>query len=181
MSGKKMNPTRIEWADNTWNLIPRFPGYYVTKEGKVLSTACNEPRIMKQIAKKTGYRYLFLYDGHGRSVKKYVHHLILVTFVGDAPGGMECRHLDGNPSNNRLENLAWGTKQENSDDKGRHGTFPTGERSGTHKLTEANVREIRRTYGAIPLREMASKYGVSHTAIRRAAMGMKWACVKDVA
>jgi hypothetical protein len=34
---------------------------------------------------------------------------------------MECRHLDGNPTNNTPENLAWGTHAENCMDTVRHG------------------------------------------------------------
>jgi hypothetical protein len=30
------------------------------------------------------------------------------------------RHLDGNPKNNRLENLAWGTYKENAQDRELH-------------------------------------------------------------
>lgn len=32
---------------------------------------------------------------------------------------MECRHLNGNPVDNRLENLCWGTHSENEYDKHR--------------------------------------------------------------
>ena len=35
---------------------------------------------------------------------------------------MLCRHLDGNPHNNRLDNIVWGTVVENEADKVRHGT-----------------------------------------------------------
>jgi hypothetical protein len=35
---------------------------------------------------------------------------------------MVCRHLDGNPINNRLENLRWGTHKENKADAIKHGT-----------------------------------------------------------
>jgi hypothetical protein len=49
-----------------------------------------------------------------------------------------------------------------------------GERNGTAKLTEIQVREIRRRIGTLSLRQLAKEYGVSHTAIRRAATGAKW-------
>ncbi len=51
-----------------------------------------------------------------------VHRVVLETFQGPCPDGMVCRHLDGNPHNNRLDNLAWGTMLENSQDRFRHGT-----------------------------------------------------------
>jgi hypothetical protein len=59
-------------------------------------------------------------------------------------------------------------------DKRRHGTQTFGERHSPAKLTEAQVLEIKQRVGNETLRALASEYGVSHTAIRRAANGMKW-------
>ena len=77
-----------------------------------------------------GYKFLALHDGK-RSKSHRVHRLVLEAFIGPCPKGMECRHLDGNGSNNRLENLKWGTIEENWEDKRRHGTAPIGEKTGT--------------------------------------------------
>lgn len=72
-----------------------------------------------------------------------MHILVLTTFVGPCPSGMECRHIDGNPANNHKDNLAWGTRSENSQDKLLHGTHSRGDRSGLAKLTTADVLAIR--------------------------------------
>ena len=53
---------------------------------------------------------------------RLVHRLVLEAFVGPRPEGMVARHLNGDPGDNRLENLAWGTQSENNYDKVRHGT-----------------------------------------------------------
>ena len=79
----------------------------------------------------------------------------------------------------RLENLCWGSRQENVDDKRVNDKMPVGERSGTHKLTEAEVLEIRKARGTASLRELGAKYGVSHTAIRRAMLGIKWGYLEE--
>jgi hypothetical protein len=42
-----------------------------------------------------------------------VHKLVMITFVGERPANADIRHLDGNPKNNRLDNLAYGTRTEN--------------------------------------------------------------------
>lgn len=51
-----------------------------------------------------------------------VHVLVCEVFHGLRPEGMEVRHLNGNPADNRALNLAWGTRSENELDKVRHGT-----------------------------------------------------------
>lgn len=50
----------------------------------------------------------------------HVHKLVLEAFVCPRPAGMVCCHINGNPSDNRLENLRWGTLHDNAADKRRH-------------------------------------------------------------
>ena len=169
---RTLTPTRIEWAR-----VLGFRGYFVSSDGMVMSVLSGRPVILKQITKRTGYRYLFLYR-NGAKHKKYVHTLVLTTFVGNPQEGQEARHLDGNPANNGLSNLRWGTREENQDDKVRHGRIRTGEDSPSHKLSAADVRRIRRLHGRYSLRELGRMFGVSHTAIRRAALGMNWNTVR---
>lgn len=59
----------------------------------------------------------------GRKFPRVVSRLVLENFVGPCPPGMECRHLDGDSTNNRLNNLAWGTRLQNASDRIRHGTY----------------------------------------------------------
>ena len=42
-----------------------------------------------------------------------VHQLVMLTFVGAPPDGMEVLHSNGDPTDNRLENLRYGTRTEN--------------------------------------------------------------------
>lgn len=113
-------------------------------------------------------------DGKMRSF--YVHRLVLEAFVGPCPKGMECRHLDGNPKNNHLANLCWGTSKENSEDQHHHGTQIRGTRVGGAKLTEDKVRRIRKLYaaGGYTYQSLADEYGVSGSAIHNAVIGRNW-------
>ena len=58
----------------------------------------------------------------GRQRTPLVHRLVLLTFVGPAPAGTEALHADGDRSNNRLDNLSWGTHSQNQYDQVAHGT-----------------------------------------------------------
>ena len=75
-------------------------------------------RVLKYVPMKKGY--LTVRVG-GRM--RLVHHLVLEAFVGPRPEGAEARHFpDRDKTNNRAENLLWGTAQDNSDDRKIHGT-----------------------------------------------------------
>jgi hypothetical protein len=46
-------------------------------------------------------------------------------------------------------------------------------------LTDQEVRRIREEYPGRSLRELARLHGVSHTTIRKAALGIRWRNVKE--
>ena len=112
----------------TWKPINGFPGYLVSDHGRVLSgdrpDTCGRwrtGRILRQLTDEHGYRRVTLYRG-GESYNRKVHSLVLEAFIGPRPAGLETRHLDGDPANNRITNLRWGTRSENVADVLRHGT-----------------------------------------------------------
>lgn len=107
----------------------------------------------------------------------YAHRLILLAFVGPCPDGMECCHNDGNPENNRLDNLRWDTPKGNMADRTKHGRTLTGSRSSNAKLTEVQVAAIRREYvpGKVGYTTLARKYGVSKILIRKIVGREIWA------
>ncbi len=82
----------------------------------------------------------------GKQYSKSIHSLVLETFIGPCPLNMQCRHLDGDPTNNKFENLKWGTSKENGEDMVKHGTGTIGEKNEHVKLTENEVIEIREMY-----------------------------------
>jgi len=109
---------------------------------------------------------------------------------------MECCHEDGNPANNRLDNLRWDTHSANCKEKQRHGRpnggkcFVTGhdprrgatrkgEETGSARLTTDQVLSICREYRCPSRRksnvkQLAAKYGVSETSIRDILVGRTW-------
>src|SRR5690349_17026518 len=59
---------------------------------------------------KKGYQTVSLCHNNVK-ITKSVHRLICMTFHGmPSSKTMQVRHLDGDPANNRPENLAWGTQ-----------------------------------------------------------------------
>jgi hypothetical protein len=103
------------------------------------------------------------------------HVLVLNTFIGPCPEGLQCRHLDGDESNCALWNLVWGTPGENGNDKVVHGMSASGERNGSAKLTEEQVKEIRRLHavGTSP-KMLASMFNVGKSSVWRIIKGTHW-------
>lgn len=88
---------------------------------------------------------------------------------------MECRHLDGDPSNNQLSNLCWGTSAENAADRIEHGTIGRGSVSPTAKLIEADVIAIRQLYARGMLqKEIAALFGLSESSTSAIINGKQW-------
>jgi HNH endonuclease len=160
--------------DDQFREIADFPGYRISKDGVVQSCWGRGRRDWRngtwhplKPVRRDGNYYAVNLHRDGEKVSRYIHRLVLESFVEPRPPGMACRHLDGDPANNRLENLAWGTYAENEADKLRHGTLVRGSAAARSKLHEDQVLEIRRrrTEG-VPILHLAANYGVSHQAIR---------------
>ncbi|MGW2515012.1 HNH endonuclease [Streptomyces scopuliridis] len=121
-----------------------------------------------------GYHEVELAD-HGRRRWAKVHTLVLEVFVGSRPPGLEAAHIDGNPLNNDVTNLAWVTHRENIAHKSIHGTVVRGEMFWSSRLTEQQVRELRCRYSdGESAQSMAAEFGVSRTSAWKAATGRSW-------
>lgn len=158
-----------------WRAIPGFPRYAVSSMGRVRGPhGILTPRMHPR-----GWLRVNLLHARGRSTF-LIHRLMLEAFVGPRPRGMECRHLNGCKTDNRLSNLCWGTTRENVADAMRHGQRPDnrGERNGAARLNDEAVREIRaapRNHGSGAV--LARRYGVSRDSIYEVRAGRRWSHV----
>lgn len=101
---------------------------------------------------------------------KWVHRLICEAFNGPCPTDKhECMHLDENGLNNRPENLAWGTASENQ--RAPKVTALRKSRIGLNsnraKLSDEQVREIRRLATILPVKEVAKMFGITGAYVRQ--------------
>lgn len=144
------------------------------QRGRGWKNRLREPVLLKFFRDIQGY----LSVSNGKSRTK-VHRIVLEAFVGPCPTGCVTGHLNGNPADNRVENLAWVTPKENVRHEVLHGTFAYGERRGTAKLTEAQVREMRVLHAAgVTANSLAKRFGVHSKTTQLAINGTNWRCVK---
>lgn len=159
--------------------IPHFPEYAISRNGQVWSFPREGSSTFGMWRKSgkcgSGYLKISLWvDGQEKTA--LVHRLVLETYVGLCPKGMEACHNNGIRTDNRLENLRWDTRSNNHQDKKKHGTFLEGIRSPLAKLTEQDIRLIFNAYhdGAYFQYELADMFGVSQTEISRIVHKKKW-------
>lgn len=138
-----------------YRAIDGFPGYKISNTGSVMSCILRGPgrrygdkwyNLAVHINKRDSRFYVSLRKENHKRYRISLHILLLSTFVGPCPDGLECRHLNGNCQDNRIENLCWGTHRENMGDKAVHGTQCQGESIPFSKLKEEEVYQIRELY-----------------------------------
>lgn len=168
-----------------WKVIPGFEGYEASSHGRIrsfwrkvgLGRGHNggtkqvldkfPQRILRPRIRPAGYKDVNL-RRDGKSYHTSVHKLILITFIGPRPPGMEACHNDGKPSNNFLNNLRWDTHKNNKFDSIKHGTTPT-------TLTTKQVVDIKRLLSdGIHSRDVAKTFLVSKSAIDHIKYNRTW-------
>lgn len=92
--------------------------YTLNEKGDVFSYKWKKKKKLKpqkaSQSKKGYYQVrLFLPKGDYKGRLQYVHRLMYQNYVGDIPEGKEIDHIDGDTSNNSVENLQLLTPREN--------------------------------------------------------------------
>ena len=148
-----------------------FPGYVVTTRGEVFGKRRGTDKALRQDVGEKGHRRVTMYHDEGSGAERaLVHRLVLEAFVRRAVPGEQACHRNGDPADNRLSNLYWGTQQTNWQDRISHGNA----RSHS-KLTEDDVVLIRARYaGGDSAYRIAKDYPVSDTQIRNVVNGAQW-------
>lgn len=172
-------------SDEQWRPVvgcSAYAGYEVSSLGRLRSyrkhKGSNRPVLRKLTPDKEGYLQAgFIVDG--KMVMRKIHHLVLEAFVGLRGEGQVTRHLDGDPGNNQLSNLVWGSQSENMQDQIHHGTATRGVKNSQSKLSEEQVREIRsRLTEGESGSSLAKEFGLSDATICRIRYGHRYRSVE---
>lgn len=93
-----------------WRTIPSFPVYSASNLGRIRNDRTN--RIMHVFMNTRGYLALSIYI-NGERFQQMVHRLVAEAFLGGPYPDLDVNHIDGNKTNNCIENLEWCTRTEN--------------------------------------------------------------------
>lgn len=167
--------------------IKGYEGIYsVTQDGRIWSHPRSWVRTngspshtkgswLKNSLAKNGYKVVSLYKDF-KPDKRYVHRLVAEAFLPR----LEVNHKNGIKTDNRLENLEWMTTSQNV----LHAKqvlkvyAPKGEKSPQAKLTENDVREIKKLKKeGKTMQELATQFGVCTSGISRIVNRQLWSHV----
>lgn len=154
-----------------WKDVVGHDGYQVSNLGNVRSYVRNKDgRDLKFVKNRQGYNTVCL----GRGNRRLVHRLVADAFIPNPDKLPIVRHMDDNPSNNIVNNLAWGTQTDNMQDCVQHGILV----GDTRAAIEANKKSViatnlktgeERVYHS--MREAADDLDVWIQHVSRAAKG----------
>jgi len=134
--------------------IKGFEKYYISSTGVVFSTSKNKELKSSKCPK--GYERIWLYNMNGRSTKK-VHRLVAEAFIPNPLNKEQVNHIDGNKSNNSVENLEWSTPKENVNHA---------RRDLKHKNSEGSKNPLSKGIYAIKDGEIKKSFGSINEAKR---------------
>jgi mannosyltransferase OCH1-like enzyme len=148
---------------STKKIIIKSNGKTYTRESKVLKPAKSQDGYLKCAV-----------SFNGKLITKPIHRLVAETFINKPDTYLEVNHIDGNKTNNNVNNLEWITKSENLKHAYKLNLLKAkkGELNGNSKLTWCQVEEIRalalitksgRYYNR---KGIAEKYGISEAHVK---------------
>ena len=95
--------------------LPRYRLYHANHRSRVQHRKFQPSGIMRPGAQPSGHLTITIMENK-KPFRTHVHRLVAWAFLGPQPPEHFVRHLDGDPSNNDLTNLAYGTPWENITD-----------------------------------------------------------------
>lgn len=172
--------SNLNYSEKEYKKIPNIDyDCYVSKDGKVWGTSkrYGKGKIYKQ-SNSHGYRVVSL-SVNGKLISFKVHRLVATAFIPNPESKPYINHIDGNRSNNCVENLEWCTQKENvyhannilhARKVTKKSQIASSKRGiANRKLSMEQAKEVRNLYfnKGVTVTELSRTYGVCRTQIRR--------------
>lgn len=106
-----MNHEKTELLQEAWRCVGDYPRYEISSKGNIRQT---HGRILRPYKNSRGYLMISLVSDEGIRKSFKLHRLVAINFIGVQPiDREEVNHINGNKSDNRIENLEWVSRREN--------------------------------------------------------------------
>jgi HNH endonuclease len=157
----------------------------IDNDGRVWRVrAFGEPITPRRLLRRTKLGYLQInavVPSVGRCLLCLAHRLVWFHFNGPIPEGLTINHKNGDKTDNRPGNLELATRKEqmlHSRDVLKNAHGQRGRQHHEARLSEADVREIRRRYAAgEQQRSIASAFGIHQQQVSKIVTRRRWASV----
>lgn len=127
--------------------IKNYEGLYaVTEDGRVWSYRAQ--KFLKPHDNGHGYMCGELCKNGSRKPYK-VHRIIAETFLDNPDNKPEVNHINGNRSDNRLENLEWATSKENNQCKSKAAKMRSVDAATAAKLKPIHCIELNKVFDSV--------------------------------
>lgn len=161
-----------------WKTVDGVRGLYEVSNLGRYRRSERPDAILKPFVSKFGYPTATL-SVKGVNIKKHIHRMVIETFNPTEDDTLEVNHIDGDKTNNSLENLEWVTKSENHLHRHSLNDAGRGERCNLAKLTDSDIPLIRKKYNqGVSSKEIATEFGVTYKTIWRIVTNQTWTHVK---
>jgi len=170
-------------TQEVWKTITEFPAYSVSNLGRIrrdVKSLRKQPGIIKPIKRgrpNKEYCYVELYRDN-KPFRKLVHRVVVECFIGPAASRLlQVNHKNGDRNDNNLNNLEWVSASENIQHSYRVllRRRAYGERNGSSKLKEADVRAVRAMLDRMESNvDIARKLNISPSSISAIKTGKLW-------
>ena len=153
--------------------------YLINENGDIFDI--KENKLRKQTVSERGYLKVSFYV-NGKYKKFFIHRLVMIHFNPiDNMENLQVNHINGDKSDNRIENLEWVTPSQNTrhaNKKGKgHQMSQNGESNSMSKLTTEQVIEIIKETNKPNRRtdqKISEDYGVTRKTISNIRNNITW-------
>lgn len=154
-----------------WRDIGGYDSYQVSNFGRVRRFYKHTPpHILKALPNRGGYlRVDLCRDGKHHST--YVHRLVALAFIDNPKNKPQVNHINGNKTDNRVENLEWVTHDENMHHAAVTGLRRQGAEHPDAKFTNEQARFIRDNPDGLTRAQLAHRFGVYPQTISAIQLG----------
>jgi hypothetical protein len=165
-----------------WKPHPYSSEYLISSFGRVKSLKYRKERMVKLTNNRKGYLWFHMNNPRERKYSS-VHRAVALAF-GIINNKDHVNHIDGNKLNNHVSNLEKSNHQHNIAHASRLGLTARGTKKWSAKLTENQVRFIRKHHKPNVRDQKYStgyfvkKFGVGSSSISDIVKNKKWKHVK---